>query len=185
MTWEGFVSFLLFLLLWILMRRNPFQFPMIVLRTISLGRLGLDQSLLLSSLIFLLVGSRRSKRSGLLMASIPLLGVFLLLMIGALLGSWGVGLLGRLILSGRRGIGGVLAGSVRIGVTGGFLWDFLGVGILGILWGSTTLPLAGDAVSVASKFPYPFLISCCWLLLIFPTRFVDEPFLGTQSYQFR
>ena len=39
----------------------------------------------------------------------------------------------RLTLSGRRGICGVLAGSVRTGVTGGFLWSFLGVGILGIL----------------------------------------------------
>jgi len=182
MTWEGFVSFLLFLLLWILMRRNPFQFPMIVLRTISLGRCGLDQSLLLSSLILLLVGSRRSRRSGLLMASIPLLGVFLLLITGVLLGGLEVGLPGRLTLSGRRGIDGVLALIVRTGVTSGFLWDFLGVGILGILWGSTTLLLAGDAGSVASKF---LSYSCCWLLLIFPTRFVDEPFLGTQSYQFR
>jgi len=67
------------------------------------------------------------------MASIPLLGVFLLLMIGVLLGGLGVGLLGRLTLSGRRGIGGVLAGSVRTGVIGGSLWVFLGVGILGIL----------------------------------------------------
>jgi len=127
----GYVSFLLFLLLWILMRRNPSQFPMIVLRTISLGRWGLDQSLLLSSLI-LLLRLKRSRRSGLLMASIPLLGVFLL-SVGVLLLDLGVGLLGRLILCGRRGIGGVLAGSVRTGVTGGSLWDFLGVGILGIL----------------------------------------------------
>jgi len=44
------------------------------------------------------------------------------------------------------------------GVIGGFLWGFLGVGILGNLWGSTTLLLAGDAVSVASKFLFPFLI---------------------------
>ena len=73
-------------------------------------------------------------------------------MIGVLLGGLGVGLLGRLILSSRRGIGGVLARSVRTGIIGGFLWDFLGVGILGILWGSTTLLFAGDAVSVASKF---------------------------------
>jgi len=151
MIWEGFVSFLLFLLLWILMRRNPFQFPIIVLRTISLGRWRLDQSLLLSSLI-LLLGSKRSRRLGLLMASIPLLGVFLLLITGILLAGLGVGLLGRLTLSGRRGIDGVLALSVRTGVTGGFLWDFLGVGILGILWGSTTLLLAGDAVRVPSKF---------------------------------
>jgi len=150
MIWEGFVSFLLFLLLWILMRRNPSQFPIIILRTISLGRWGLDQSLLLSSL-FLLVGSERSRRSGLLMGSIPLLGIFLLLTIGVLLGGLWVGLPGRLTLFGRRGIGGVLAGSGRTGVTGGFLWDFLGVGILGILWGSTTLLLAGGAVSVASK----------------------------------
>ena len=46
----------------------------------------------------------------------------------------------------------VLAGIVRTGVTGGSLWDFLGVEILGILWGSTTLLLVGDALSVASKF---------------------------------
>jgi len=45
----------------------------------------------------------------------------------------GVGLLGRPTLSGRRGIGGVLAGSVRTGVPDGFPWSFLGVGILGIL----------------------------------------------------
>jgi len=151
MIWKGFVSFLLFLLLWILMRRNPFQFPIIVLRTISLGRWGLDQSLLQSSLI-LLLGSRKLKRSGLLMALIPLLGVFLLLTIGVLLERLGVELPGRLTLSGRRGIGGVLAGSVRTGVTGGFLWNFLEVGILGILWGITTLLLARDAVRVASKF---------------------------------
>jgi len=157
MIWEGFVSFLLFFLLWILMRKNPFQFPMIVLRTISLGRWGLAQSLLLLSLILPLVESRRLRRSGLLMASIPLLGVFLLT-IGVLFGGLGVGLLGRLILSGRRGIDGVLARSVRTGVIGGFLWGFLGVGILGILWGSTTLLLVGDAVSVASKsFPCYFL----------------------------
>jgi len=74
----------------------------------------------------------------LLMASIPLLGVFLLLITEVLLGGLGVGLLGRLTLSGRRGIGGVLALSVRTGVTGGFLWDFLVVGILGILRGSTS-----------------------------------------------
>jgi len=119
------------------------------------------------------------------MASIPLLGVFLLLTIGVLLGGLGVGLPGRLTLSGRRGIGGALAGSVRTGVISGFLWDFLRVGILGILWGSTTLLLAADAVSVASKFSFSFSYSCCWLLLIFHTRIVDEPFLGTQSYQFR
>jgi len=164
MMWEGFAPFLLFLLLWILMRRSPSQLPIIVLRTISLGRWGLDQSLLLSSPI-LLLGSRRLRRLGLLMASIPLLGVFLLLTTGVLLGGLGVGLTGRLIPSGRRGIGGVLAGSVRTGVTGGSLRAFLGVGILGILWGSTTL------------------LYC--LLLIFPPRFVDEPFLGTQSCQFR
>jgi len=143
MTWGGFVSLLLFLLLWILMRRDPSQFPIIVLRTISLRRWRLDQSLLLSSLILLLVGQRRLRRSGLLMASIPLLGVFLLLMIVVPLGVLGVGLPGRPTLSGRRGIGGVLAGSVRTGVTSGSLWDFLGVGILGILWGSTTLLLVG------------------------------------------
>ena len=183
MMWEGFVSFLLFLLLWILMRRNPFQFPIIVLRTISLGRWGLDQSLLLSSLMRLL-GSRKPRRSGLWMASTPLLEVFLFLA-GILLGGLGVGLPGRLTLSGGRGIGGVLAGSIRTGVTGGFLWGFLGVGILGILWGSTILLLVGDVVSVASKF---FLIAFIlyWLfLLIFPTRFVDEPFLGSESYQLR
>jgi len=151
MTWGDVAFFLLFLLLWILMRRNPFQFPIIVLRTISLGRWGLDQSLLLSSLI-LLLGSRELSRSGLLMASIPLLGVFLLPITGVLLEGLGVGLPGRLPLSGRRGIGGVLAGSVRTGVICGFLWDFLGVGILGILWGSTTLLFVGDTVSVASKF---------------------------------
>ena len=59
-------------------------------------------------------------------------------------------------LSGRRGIGGVLAGSVGTGVTGGFPTGFFGVGILGILWRSTTLLLAGGAVSVASKFPNCF-----------------------------
>jgi len=144
MTWGGFVFFLLFLLLWILMRRNPFQFLIIVLRTISLGRWGLDQNFLLSSLILLLVGKGKLRGSGLLMASILLLGVFLLLMIGILLGGLGIGLPGRLTPSGRRGIGGVLAGSVRTGVTSGFLWDFLGVGILGIFWGSTTLLLVGD-----------------------------------------
>jgi len=152
MTCGGFVSFLLFLLLWNLMSRNPFQFPTIVLRTISLDRWGLDQSLLLSSLILLLVDKRRLRRSGLLMASILLLGIFLLPMIGVLLGGLGVGLPGRPTLSGRRGIGGVLAGNVRTGVTGSFPWVFLGVGILGILWVSTALLLVGDAVSVASKF---------------------------------
>jgi len=151
MTWGGFVYFLPFILLWSLMRRNPFQFLIIVPSTISLGRWGLDQRLLLSSLI-LLLGSGRLKRSDLLMASIPLLEVFLLLTTGILLGGLGVALPGRLIISGRRGISGVLAGSVRTGVIGGFLWDFLGVGILGILWGSTTLLLVGDAMSVASKF---------------------------------
>ena len=94
-----------------------------------------------------------------LMALIPLLEVFLLLMIGVLLGGLGVGLLGTLILSGRRGIAGVLAGSVRTGVTGGFPWGFLGVGILGILWGSTTLLLAGGVVSVASQFLFPLLLA--------------------------
>jgi len=120
MIWGGYASSLLFLLLWILMRRSPSHFPIIVLRTISLGRWRLDQSLLLSSLILLLVGKKRLRRSGLLMASIPLLGVFLLI-IGVLLRALWVGLLGRLILSSRRGIGSVLAGSVRIGVTGGSL----------------------------------------------------------------
>ena len=67
------------------------------------------------------------------MASILLLGVSLLRKTGVLLGGLGVGLPGRLIPSGRRGIGGVLAGSVRTGVVGGSPWDFLGVGILGIL----------------------------------------------------
>jgi len=69
-------------------------------------------------------------------------------------------------------------------VTGGFPWDFLGVGILGIFWGSTTLLLGADAVSVASKVPYCSIFFLA-LVLIFPTRFVDEPFLGTESYQFR
>jgi len=105
MMCEGFVSFLLFLLLWILMKRNPFQFPTIVLMTISLDRWGLDQSLLLLGLILLLVGKRKLRRSGLLMASILLLWVFLLLMIGVLLEGLGVGLLERVIPSGRRGIG--------------------------------------------------------------------------------
>jgi len=157
MIWGGFPSFLVFLLLWILMRRNPFQFPMIVLKSISLGRWGLDQSLLMSSLSLLLVGQRRLRRSGLLIASIPLLWVFLLLIIGVLLVGLGVGLPGRLTLSGRRGIGGVLAGSMRTGVTGGFPWVFLAVGILGILWGSTTLLFVGDAMSVASKFSNCFI----------------------------
>jgi len=182
MKWEGFVSFLLFLLLWILMRRNPFQFPMIVIRTIYLGRWGLDQSLPLSSLILLLVGKRRLRRLGLLMASTLVLGVFLLI-VGVLLSSLGVGLPGRPTLSARRGIGGVLAGSVRRGVIDGSLWVFLGVGILDILWGSTTHLLVGDAISVASEFPNCFFLLA--LLLIFPTRFVDEPFLCTQFYQFR
>jgi len=93
-----------------------------------------------------------------LMALTPLLGVFLLLITGVLLEGLGVGLLGRLTLSGRRGIGGVLAGSVRTGVIVGSLWDFLGVGILGILWGSTTLLLAGDAKSVATKFLIIFIL---------------------------
>jgi len=59
-------------------------------------------------------------------------GVFLL-SAGLLLGILEVALLGRLTLSGRRGIGGVLAGSVRTGVIGGSLAVFLGVGILGIV----------------------------------------------------
>jgi len=63
---------------------------------------------------------------------------------------------GRPSVSGRRGIGSDLAGSTRTGVTGGFLCDFLGVGILDILWGSTILLLVGDVVSVASKF------LCCY-----------------------
>ena len=46
--------------------------------------------------------------------------------------------------------------SVRTVVVDSFLWAFLGVGILGILWGSTTLLLVGGVVSVASKF---FLIA--------------------------
>jgi len=126
---------------------------MTVLRTISLGRWGLEQSLLLSSLILLLVRKRRLRRSDLLMASIPLLGEFLLLMIGVLLRGLRVGLPGRPTLSSRRSIDGVLAGRERTGVTGGFLWVFLMVGILGILWGSTTLLLVRDAGSVESKFP--------------------------------
>jgi len=91
------------------------------------------------------------------MASIPLLGVFLLLTIGVLLGILELGLSGRPTLSGRRCIGGVLAGSIRTGVIGSSLWDFLGVGILGILWGSTTLLLVGDAISVTSKLFYYLL----------------------------
>jgi len=94
------------------------------------------------------------------MASTPLLEVFLPLTIGILLGGLGVRLPGRPTLSGRRGIGGILAGSVRTGVIGGYLWDFLGVGILSILWGSTTLLLVEDAMSVASKF---LSIYSCWL----------------------
>ena len=82
-------------------------------------------------------GVRKVRRLWLLMASIPLLWVFLLPMIGVLLGGTGVGLPGRSIVSGRRGISGVLARSVRTGVIGSSLWDFLGVGILGILWGGT------------------------------------------------
>jgi len=117
------------------------------------------------------------------MASILLLRVFLLPMIGVLLRGLRVGLPGRLTLSGRRGIGGVLAGSVRTGVIGGSLWVFFRVGILGILWGSTTLLLAGDAVSVASKFLIALFLLA--IFLIFPTRFVDEPFHDTESYQFR
>jgi len=118
------------------------------------------------------------------MASTLLLGVFLLPLIGVLLRGLGVGLLGRLTFSGRRGIGGVVARSVRTGVIGGAIWGFLGVQILGILWGSTTFLLAGDAVSVASKFPNCSL-SLLALLLIFSTCFINEPFLGTESYQFR
>jgi len=86
------------------------------------------------------------------MASIPLLGVFLLLTISVLLKGLEVGLLGRLTLSGWRGIVGVLAGCIRTGVTGGIPWHFLGVGILGILWGGTTLLFVGDGASIASKF---------------------------------
>ena len=97
------------------------------------------------------------------MASIPPLGVFLLLTTGVLLGGLGVGLPGRLIPSSRRGIGGVLARSLRTGVIGGFPWDFLGVGILGILWGSTTLLLAGNVVRVASKF-FLLLFYSYWFL---------------------
>jgi len=55
------------------------------------------------------------------MASIPLLGAFLFLTIEVLLSILGVGLSGRPTLSGRRGIGGVLAGSIRTGVIGGSL----------------------------------------------------------------
>jgi len=94
------------------------------------GWIGLEQSLLLSSLILLLVGKRMLRRSGLLMASIPLLEVFLLPMIGVLLEDLGFGLLGRPTLSGRGDIGCVLAGSVRTGMTGGFPWGFLDLGIL-------------------------------------------------------
>jgi len=103
------------------MRRIPSQFPIIVLRTISLDRWGLDQRILWSSLILLLVNKRMLRRSGLLMALILLLLVFLLLTTGVLLGGLEVRQLGRLTLSGRRGIGGVLAGSIRIGVIGGSL----------------------------------------------------------------
>jgi len=98
-----------------------------------------------------------------------------------LLGGLGIGLLGRFIPSCRRGIGGVLAGSVRTGMIGGSLWVFLGVGILDILWGRTTLLLVGNAVSFASKFLsyFSFLLP---LFLIFTIRFVDEPILDTESY---
>jgi len=91
------------------------------------------------------------------MASILLLVVFLLLLIGVLLGVLGVGPLEWLFLCGKRGIGGVLAGSVKTGMPGGFLR----VAILGILWGCTTLLLAGDVGSVASKFLFP--IYSYWL----------------------
>jgi len=47
-------------------------------------------------------------------------------------------------------------------VIGGFLWGFLEVGILDILWGSTTLLLVGDVVSVASKFSLIYSYSA-WL----------------------
>jgi len=144
------------------MRSNPSWFPIIVPKTISLGRWGLDQSLLLSSLMFLLVDKIRLKRSGLLMALTPLLGIFLLLITGILLEGLVVELPGRPTLSGRRGIGDVHARSIRTGVTGGSLWDFLGVGILGILKRSTTLLLVGDAVSIASKFLVTYYYS--WLL---------------------
>ena len=64
-------------------------------------------------------------------------------MIGVALEGLRVGLPGRPTLSSRRGIDGVLGGSVRTGVTGGSLWVFLGVRILYILYGSTNLLLVG------------------------------------------
>jgi len=91
------------------------------------------------------------------MASTLPFWVFLLL-VGVLLSILVVGLPGRPTPSGKRGIGGVLTGSVRTAVTGGFLWAFLEVGILSILWGSTTLLLVGDAVSIASKFLTCFIL---------------------------
>jgi len=73
-------------------------------------------------------------------------------MIGIFLGGLGVGLPDNPILSGRNGIGGLLAGFIRTAVIGCFVWVFLGVWILGILWRNTTLLLVGNIVSVASKF---------------------------------
>jgi len=86
------------------------------------------------------------------MALPPLSEVFLLLMIGVLLGGLGVGLPARLTLSGGRGIVGIIVGGVRTGMIGSFLCGFLGVGILGILWGSTTRLFDGDIVCIAIKF---------------------------------
>ena len=45
---------------------------------------------------------------------------------------------------------------------GSSLWVFLGFGILDILWGSITLLLVGDVVSIASKF-----LNCFLFLLAF------------------
>jgi len=93
-----------------------------------------------------------------MMASILLLWVFLLLITGILLGGLEVGLLGRLTISSRRAIGGVLVGSVRTGVTGGSPCVFLGFGVLGILYRSATLLFVRAAMNIARKFLIAFLI---------------------------
>jgi len=94
------------------------------------------------------------------MALILLSCVVLLLVIGILLGGSGVGLLVRPTLPDSRSIGGVLTGSVRTGLAGGFSWGFLEDGILRILWGSATLLLVGGVVNVAIKFLfYSYCIS--------------------------
>jgi len=166
------------------MKRNPFQFPIIVLRTISLDRWGLNQSLLLSSLILLLVGKGMLRRSGLLMASILLLVVFLLLTTGIFLGGLWVWTISKAYSFWQERYRWCPCWECKDRCDWWFSLGFLVVGILGILWGSTTLLLLGDAVSVASKF-LSYFYSYWLFLLIFPTRFVDEPFFGTESYQFR